>query len=60
VFPLIENSGDLRFLVHQSQAGCVIGKGGEKIKDLRTVIENFRISLLQKINRQIIIYFYFI
>lgn len=26
---------DLRLLVHQSQAGCVIGKGGSKIKELR-------------------------
>lgn len=26
---------DLRLLVHQSQAGCVIGKAGSKIKELR-------------------------
>ncbi|XP_066959132.1 heterogeneous nuclear ribonucleoprotein K isoform X6 [Macrobrachium rosenbergii] len=26
---------DARILVHQSQAGCVIGKGGAKIKELR-------------------------
>ncbi|XP_068222366.1 heterogeneous nuclear ribonucleoprotein K-like isoform X2 [Palaemon carinicauda] len=26
---------DARILVHQSQAGCVIGKGGSKIKELR-------------------------
>lgn len=26
---------DMRLLVHQSQAGCVIGKGGSKIKELR-------------------------
>lgn len=26
---------DLRMLVHQSQAGCIIGKGGLKVKELR-------------------------
>ncbi|XKL61357.1 hypothetical protein PGB90_008414 [Kerria lacca] len=26
---------DLRVLVHQSQAGCIIGKGGGKVKELR-------------------------
>ncbi|TPP56369.1 Heterogeneous nuclear ribonucleoprotein K [Fasciola gigantica] len=26
---------DLRLLVHQSQAGCIIGRGGYKIKELR-------------------------
>lgn len=33
----ISSSGDidLRMLVHQSQAGCIIGKGGGKIKELR-------------------------
>lgn len=28
---------DLRMMIHQSQAGCVIGKGGYKIKELREV-----------------------
>jgi heterogeneous nuclear ribonucleoprotein K len=28
---------DLRLLVHQSQAGCIIGKSGFKIKELREV-----------------------
>jgi len=28
-------STELRLLVHQSQAGCIIGRGGDKIKDLR-------------------------
>ena len=27
----------MRMLVHQSQAGCIIGKGGLKIKELREV-----------------------
>ncbi|XP_031788652.1 heterogeneous nuclear ribonucleoprotein K isoform X2 [Nasonia vitripennis] len=31
---------DLRMLVHQSQAGCVIGKGGLKIKELRERTKN--------------------
>ena len=30
-------STELRLLVHQSQAGCIIGRGGDKIKDLRIV-----------------------
>lgn len=28
---------DVRMLIHQSQAGCVIGKSGSKIKELRDV-----------------------
>ncbi|KAM7538031.1 hypothetical protein Aperf_G00000078132 [Anoplocephala perfoliata] len=30
-----EDCVDLRLLVHQSQAGCIIGKSGQKIKELR-------------------------
>ncbi|XP_046688619.1 heterogeneous nuclear ribonucleoprotein K homolog, partial [Homalodisca vitripennis] len=26
---------NIRMLVHQSQAGCIIGKGGLKVKELR-------------------------
>lgn len=45
VIPLIEENAknapdhpfEFRLLLHQSQAGCVIGRGGEKIKELRTV-----------------------
>uniref|UniRef100_A0A6P7FVV5 Heterogeneous nuclear ribonucleoprotein K-like isoform X1 n=1 Tax=Diabrotica virgifera virgifera TaxID=50390 RepID=A0A6P7FVV5_DIAVI len=29
------NELDLRMMIHQSQAGCVIGKGGSKIKEIR-------------------------
>lgn len=44
-FVLFQSSGrsksgddvDIRMLVHQSQAGCIIGKGGLKIKELREV-----------------------
>ncbi|RNA41692.1 heterogeneous nuclear ribonucleo K isoform X1 [Brachionus plicatilis] len=44
VIPLIEENAknapdhpfEFRLLLHQSQAGCVIGRGGEKIKELRT------------------------
>ncbi|CDS39793.1 heterolocus tagous nuclear ribonucleoprotein [Echinococcus multilocularis] len=32
---LQEDCVDLRLLVHQSQAGCIIGKSGQKIKELR-------------------------
>lgn len=28
---------ELKLLIHQSQAGCIIGKGGQKIKELREV-----------------------
>lgn len=28
---------DIRMLIHQSLAGCVIGKGGSKIKEIRDV-----------------------
>ncbi|CAK9819143.1 Heterogeneous nuclear ribonucleoprotein K homolog, partial [Anthophora quadrimaculata] len=45
VVPNLEENGsrhgsdeiDVRMLVHQSQAGCIIGKGGLKIKELREV-----------------------
>ena len=30
----------IRLLVHQSQAGCIIGKGGYKIKELREVADS--------------------
>lgn len=29
------DDADIRMLVHQSQAGCIIGKGGNKVKELR-------------------------
>jgi len=32
-----KGEADMRLLVHQSQAGCIIGKGGSKIKDLRSL-----------------------
>ena len=32
-----ENSSEIRVLVHQSQVGAVIGKGGSRIKELRDV-----------------------
>ena len=32
---------ELRLLVHQSQAGCIIGRGGDKIKELRQVRDLF-------------------
>jgi ribosomal protein S3 len=34
-------------LVHQSQAGAVIGKGGSKIKELREVRFSWRINYYQ-------------
>jgi hypothetical protein len=36
---------ELRLLVHQSQAGCIIGRGGDKIKELRHVYCFFFIIL---------------
>lgn len=47
VIPNLEENGaragngddiDMRMMVHQSQAGCVIGKGGSKIKEIRDKI----------------------
>ncbi|XP_018322746.1 heterogeneous nuclear ribonucleoprotein K isoform X2 [Agrilus planipennis] len=47
VIPCLEENGsrmgngedlDLRMMIHQSQAGCVIGKGGSKIKEIRDQI----------------------
>ncbi|XP_050306478.1 heterogeneous nuclear ribonucleoprotein K homolog isoform X2 [Anthonomus grandis grandis] len=42
VIPNLEENGatigkdiDMRMMVHQSQAGCIIGKGGSKIKEIR-------------------------
>ncbi|KOB70905.1 Bancal [Operophtera brumata] len=32
---------DVRLLIHQSRAGCVIGKGGAKIKELREMARAF-------------------
>ena len=32
-----EGPFELRVLIHQSRSGAVIGKGGTRIKDLRTV-----------------------
>lgn len=39
---------DLRLLVHQSQAGCIIGKGGGKVKELRevSIVSAFQFSVL--------------
>jgi heterogeneous nuclear ribonucleoprotein K len=40
ILPVLEDQAtghEMRLLVHQSQAGCIIGRGGDKIKDLRTV-----------------------
>ncbi|EGI67951.1 Heterogeneous nuclear ribonucleoprotein K [Acromyrmex echinatior] len=49
VVPNLEENGsrhgsdeiDVRMLVHQSQAGCIIGKAGLKIKELREVSHSF-------------------
>lgn len=37
-FDLRDDEVDLRMMIHQSLAGCVIGKGGSKIKELRDKI----------------------
>lgn len=41
-----DNEIDLRMLIHQSLAGCVIGKGGSKIKELRDVSSFFFFIIL--------------
>ena len=33
----LDFDADIRMLVHQSQAGCIIGRAGFKIKELREV-----------------------
>lgn len=33
-----DNEFDVRLLIHQSLAGCIIGKGGQKIKEIRDKI----------------------
>jgi hypothetical protein len=38
---------DLRMLVHQSQAGCIIGKSGFKIKELREV--SYKLCVSQRV-----------
>lgn len=37
VFQNGRNELELRMLIHQSQAGCVIGKAGAKVKEIREV-----------------------
>lgn len=43
-----EDEYDIRMLIHQSLAGCVIGKGGSKIKEIRDVSVNLYINLYLK------------
>jgi predicted RNA-binding protein YlqC (UPF0109 family) len=35
---------DARLLVHQSQIGCIIGRGGAKVKELREVLRTKHLS----------------
>jgi hypothetical protein len=35
---------DARLLVHQSQIGCIIGRGGAKVKELREVLQTEHLS----------------
>jgi heterogeneous nuclear ribonucleoprotein K len=63
VIPLVEDNQkfnnterdatELRLLVHQSQAGCIIGRGGDKIKELRIVTKTaiFVLSLSSLFNQ---------
>ena len=39
--PMSEGSCDVRLLIHQSQAGAVIGRSGSKVKELREVLPVF-------------------
>lgn len=36
---------EVRLLFHHTQVGCIIGKGGAKIKELREVFDPFYFSL---------------
>lgn len=44
---------DVRMLVHQSQAGCIIGKGGLKIKELREVSRRIWYTRIRRLTRVI-------
>ena len=35
--PNDEEESEIRFLIHQSQAGAIIGRGGNKVKEMREV-----------------------
>uniref|UniRef100_A0A1A9WNX2 K Homology domain-containing protein n=1 Tax=Glossina brevipalpis TaxID=37001 RepID=A0A1A9WNX2_9MUSC len=37
LYPRRDDEYDVRLLIHQSLAGCIIGKGGQKIKEIRDV-----------------------
>lgn len=41
---------DVRLLIHQSRAGCVIGKAGAKIKELREVSAIFFLFYFYSLN----------
>lgn len=43
---------DLRVLIHQSLAGCVIGKSGSKIKELREVSPGLKSHYFPKLRRR--------
>lgn len=32
-----DDESEIRFLIHQSQAGAIIGRGGNKVKEIREV-----------------------
>lgn len=32
-----DDESEIRFLIHQSQAGAIIGRGGNKVKEMREV-----------------------
>ena len=32
-----DEESEIRFLIHQSQAGAIIGRGGNKVKEMREV-----------------------
>jgi len=35
--PNDDEESEIRFLIHQSQAGAIIGRGGNKVKEMREV-----------------------
>lgn len=44
--PQRDEDFDVRLLIHQSLAGCVIGKGGQKIKEIRDVSNRTLLNFL--------------
>ena len=41
-----DEESEIRFLIHQSQAGAIIGRGGGKVKEMREVCQACMIAFV--------------